>query len=174
MIDTAKQVERVIYMANNVKWNPGEAQSIPVQRAYDSGVPLPALWAGQIDKLKANNWMMGFRQTTRLRHDYIAPACTGSALYDSLHWSENRTLTHREIARLMGYPDDWRISPLKDIKGLSPTWGKGVTVDCAKWLGTHLRSSFDGEPGSDTGVEIGEREHLIDYRAHFKTLLTTA
>ena len=107
----------------------------------------------------------------KIRAHHIAPAVTGGALDAQIHWKYPRTLTHREIARLMGYPDDWRIAPLKENKGLAATWGKGVTVDCGKWLGTWLDASFNGSPGENTGEEIGEREFKIDYRRHFKTLM---
>jgi hypothetical protein len=70
--------------------------------------------------------------------------------------------THREVARIMGFPDTWLIEPLRNVPSLQATWGKGITVDCGNWIGGWIRAALEENPGSYTGVKIGEREHLID------------
>lgn len=62
----------------------------------------------------------------------------------------------------MGFPDDWLIEPLRNVSGLAATWGKGITVDCGRWIGGWAKAALDESPGSFRGVEIGEREFLID------------
>jgi hypothetical protein len=42
------------------------------------------------------------------------------------------------------------------------TWGKGITVDCGRWVGTWIKHALDGEPGSYRGDVIGDREWKID------------
>lgn len=79
-----------------------------------------------------------------------------------IHPTRYRGLTHREVARIMGFPDDWRIRPLRDFKGLPPTWGKGIPVECGRWISTWARNSILGEPGEMVGEKIGDREFLID------------
>ncbi len=71
----------------------------------------------------------------------------------------------------MGFPDTWKVRPLREFKGLFATWGKGIPVDCGRWIGTWSRRSLEGNPGGNTGVEIGERERLIDVTNDFKRAL---
>lgn len=160
--------ERVRELDALTEWSAGENMQVVVRRVYEEGKELPEHWAGRLERLLEKDFNLGFNQPTRIRPNHIAPVCTGGALDTLIHWKYPRTLTHREIARLMGYPDTWKIAPLKDDKGLPATWGKGVTVDCGKWLGEWLRASFDNNPGSVTGEEIGERENLIDFRHYWK------
>jgi hypothetical protein len=42
------------------------------------------------------------------------------------------------------------------------TWGKGITVDCGRWIGQWIKAALDGTPGSFTGKQIGVREFDID------------
>jgi hypothetical protein len=60
----------------------------------------------------------------------------------------------------MGFPDDWRILPLKG-NAVSPTWGKGITVQCGRWIGDWVRNALDGAPGNVTGEPVGEREYFV-------------
>jgi hypothetical protein len=62
----------------------------------------------------------------------------------------------------MGFPDSWLIDPLRGNPGLSMTWGKGITVDCGRWIGTQIRFALDENPGTVTGLKIGDREYLLD------------
>ena len=160
--------ERVAALDAMTSWNEGETMSVVLKRAYEEGKQIPEHWAHRIDSLVEKDFYLGFNQPMRIRRHHIAPVCTGGALDCQIHWASSRTLTHREVARLMGYPDEWRIFPLRDDKGLAATWGKGVTVDCGKWLGKWLKESIDGHPGSQVGETIGDRESLLDYRKHWK------
>lgn len=62
----------------------------------------------------------------------------------------------------MGFPDAWLIDPIKNTPGLIATWGKGITVDCGRWIGEWIHTALDDNPGSYTGDKIGDREFLID------------
>jgi site-specific DNA-cytosine methylase len=161
-------------MLAQVKWNEGEPQSVVVKRIYDAGYELPPVWERRRDYFAGHEFNMGFHQPARLRRDHTAPVCTGAALDHFVHYAEDRLVTHREVARLMGYPDDWRIEPLQDVKGLRMTWGKGCTVQVGRWIGPWLAASLQGEPGSMIGDLIGDRERLIDVRNTWKTALALA
>lgn len=86
----------------------------------------------------------------------------------SVHYAEDRLLTHRECFRLQGFPDTWTLWPARDYKKLTLCPGKGVPVDAGRWLGTWVRAAFDGTPGTIRGEEIGERERKVDITNAYK------
>jgi site-specific DNA-cytosine methylase len=104
----------------------------------------------------------GFHQAKRWRADQPARVITGDGLRGVIHPTEPRRLTHREVLRILGFPDDWRVAEIQAVRGLSEFWGKGVTVDCGRWISSWVKASLEGEPGSETGDVIGDRENLID------------
>jgi site-specific DNA-cytosine methylase len=157
-------------LANVVDWHEGESNVAALRRAAEQSIAIPDGWQSRAEDLERAGWSTSFDRVRRYKSDGPSPVIVGDSLTMNLHYKLNRTLTHREVARIMGYPDDWRIAPLKGAPQLIRFWGKGVTVDCGRWLGTWLRNSFDGSPGVDTGVEIGDRESLIDYKNWYKTL----
>lgn len=130
---------------------------------------LPASWHMQ-EALLAKGFAedgglkMGFHQLTRWRYDKPGRVITGAALGHVLHPVEDRVITHREAARVMGFPDDWLIRPLRDRNGmaLEQTWGKGITVQCGRWIADWAKRAINGTPGDSVGVEIGDREWLLD------------
>ena len=64
----------------------------------------------------------------------------------------------------MGFPDSWLIESFADRPGvIRSTWGKGIPVDCGRWISSWVRHALLGEPGDYTGEVIGEREHLLDF-----------
>lgn len=134
------------------------------QHCYEKFGYLPQSWSGMKDKLIAKNFHMGF--TTIIRWDPSKPArvITGAALDAVLHPYEDRTITHREAARVMGFPDNWKILPLRGSSALKATWGKGITVQCGKWIGSQVKNALDGQPGEVTGRPDGEREWFIRNR----------
>ncbi len=48
------------------------------------------------------------------------------------------------------------------------TWGKGITVDCGRWVGNAIMNALLDQPDEHVGVEIGERERLIDCTMSWK------
>ena len=86
-----------------------------------------------------------------------------------IHPTLDRTLTHREAARVLGFPDDWRIRPLRHVSGLQMTWGKGISVHCGSWIGSWVRRALAGEPGSYVGRPLGDREYDVDVTNAWKT-----
>lgn len=153
---------RVADLMAMVEWEQGEPISNVARRCYEMHGRLPDSWAGAAEKLIRTDFKMGFNQTFRWRGGRVARVVTGGALILCIHPVENRAFTHREVARIQGFPDDWRIKPLQGVSGLDMTWGKGIPVQCGKWLGGWLGNALDGNPGSVSGELIGDRERLID------------
>jgi hypothetical protein len=119
------------------------------------------LWKHNEAKLISRDFFSGFTAPVRWQGDLPARVITGGALGSVIHPTLDRTITHRETARVMGFPDDWLIDPIPR-GGLAPTWGKGITVDCGRWIGEWIRAALDGAPGTFAGDLVGERESSID------------
>ena len=164
-------VERVADLLEKVEWRPGEHLSLVARRYFKQEGRLPHSWSSTQDKVVASNFNLGYNTPVRWRANDAARVITGGAMVTALHPRLRRMLTHREVARVMGFPDDWLIEPLKGSPGLQLTWGKGITVDCGRWIGDWIRVALGGTPGSFTGVEIGDREHLIDVTDAWKQSL---
>src|SRR5690349_2402229 len=153
---------RVGQLMQGIRWLPREHLAQVARRYYETHGRLPDAWVASQDKLVKTNFAMGF--STPVRWDYDAPGrvITGSGLLTAIHPTKPRPLSHREVARVMGFPDTWLIEPLKNVSGLSATWGKGITVDCGRWIGGWIKVALEESPGSYTGVQIGDREFLVD------------
>jgi site-specific DNA-cytosine methylase len=147
-------------LAANGGWPQGWPVARVLKQYHDVHGTVPPLWLGQLPKLIEKEWFMGFTTMVRWREDRPARVITGAALQSVLHPWLPRTFTNRECARVMGFPDDWRILPLKG-NAVSPTWGKGITVQCGRWIGDWVRNALDGAPGGVTGEPVGEREYFV-------------
>lgn len=159
-----RALELMEQVSTNGGWPPGWSIGRVARHAYETMGHLPASWDHMLPKLLSKDWHMGFASITRWDADRYGRVIMGSALDMVLHPWEPRTITHREAARVMGFPDDWRARPLKGVANLRATWGKGISVQCGRWIGEWTRRSLDGEPGSHTGVELGDRERLVEGR----------
>jgi len=153
---------RIRDLLAGVRWDPGMAIGAVAQRYWDTHARLPDSWAATEEKIVKNEFFMGFTTPVRWHGDRYGRVVTGGGLHNIIHPHLDRTVTHREVARILGFPDDWRILPLRSVSGLNMTWGKGITVDCGRWIGGWIRTALDGAPGSYRGAEIGEREFDID------------
>lgn len=68
------------------------------------------------------------------------------------HW-----LTHREVARLMGFPDTWRLGTAPrgtDELLLESAWATTTPVHPARWVMQWVRLSLNGRPGPLRDAEI--------------------
>jgi site-specific DNA-cytosine methylase len=156
-------------LLNSVEWRPNEHAQVVTRRYFDEHGDLPPGWKHLVDKLKGQDFFQGFNTPTMWNPDHHARVITGAGLLNGVHWAEGRTFTHREAARILGYPDSWLIEPLRSVPSLFLTWGKGITVDCGRWIAEWARNSLDGTPGSLTGELIGDREYLLDVTNAWKT-----
>lgn len=153
---------RIADLLAGVDWKPGMAIGAVAQAYWDKHARLPESWAATEEKVVKNEFFMGFTTPVRWHGDRYGRVVTGGGLHNIVHPYLPRTVTHREVARILGFPDDWRILPLRTVSGLNMTWGKGITVDCGRWIGRWIKDALDGRPGSYRGDEIGDREFDID------------
>lgn len=171
MTVTNPLTRRMQDLIKSVPWNPGEHIALVARRYYDEMGRLPESWDFFSEKVIKNDFNMGFTTPVRWRGDDPARVITGGSVLTVLHPRLNRTITHREAARVMGFPDDWRAQPIRDIPGLVMTWGKGITVDCGRWIATWVQRSLDGLPGGLRGNQLGEREWDVDLTHSHRTHL---
>lgn len=101
--------------------------------------------------LVRREFSMGPTQLNRWRANRHAYVITGGALTEYVHPHVLRTFTHREAARIQGFPDAWRILPQKWDAKLQAVWGKGVPVHSGKWVAHWAMQSILGNPGSEIG-----------------------
>jgi site-specific DNA-cytosine methylase len=163
-------IRRALDLLEGTHWGQKEIISQVARRYYELHGKLPDSWpqANQ-DKLIASDFLMGYNQLTRWRGDKMARVITGGGLDLVMHPTEDRTITHREVARIQGFPDDWLIKPLRGQAGLHMTWGKGIPVDCGRWIGSWVHRALDGQPGTYSGERAGEREWIIDVTERYRT-----
>ncbi|QGT55115.1 methyltransferase [Gordonia phage Forza] len=163
VIEKAEQIQQ--------PWVPGEGVAQVLQRIHEAGVELPHQWQRNIDKIVAKQFNLGINQTVMWDPNVLGRVVTGSGPNMSVHYKEPRLLTHRECFRLQGFPDTWRLWPVRDYKKLTLCPGKGVPVDAGRWLGHWVGKSINQDPGTVYGRDIGERERLIDITHSYKWTL---
>jgi site-specific DNA-cytosine methylase len=150
-------------------WPEGQRLQNMMRLYYQRYGDLPDSWATRRENLIKHDFWCGASQLTRWRWGDPARVITGAGLESVLHPLLNRGLTHREVARIMGFPDTWEIHAFEDQKGaIRQTWGKGIPVDCGRWISSWVREAILGTPGSYVGDVIGDRESLIDVTNDYK------
>lgn len=149
-------------LMRGVDWKPGMAIGEVARAYWTKHARLPESWSATEEKVVKNDFFMGFTTPVRWDGDRPGRVITGGGLHNVVHPRLDRTITHRETARILGFPDDWRILPLRGVSGLNMTWGKGITVDCGRWIGRWIRAALDSTPGSYAGNLIAEREYDIN------------
>lgn len=112
------------------------------------------------ENLIAKNFEMGFTRPKRWVYDLPSRVIIGGAMYLVVHPEQDRMLTHRECARVMGFPDSWVAEPLEGLRGLEETWGKGVSVPSGKWIARWAKDAVEGRPGSFTGTPVSQHHRL--------------
>lgn len=165
------QLRRLSDLMEAIPWNPGEHIAIVARRHYERFGRLPPSFASLEAKIIGNDFNMGFTTPTRWHPDRAARVVTGAGLNCTIHPHLNRTITHREAARILGFPDDWNALPLRRVPGVNLTWGKGITVTCGRWIGEWIRRALDGQPGSWNGSDVGDREKVLDVTNTWKTVV---
>lgn len=159
---------RALDLMGGVEWLPKEHMSQVARKYYATYGHLPLSWQATEDKVVKNDFHMGYNQMIRWRGDRVARVITGGGPDLVLHPHLDRLLTHREVARIMGFPDSWKIEPIRHAPGLQLTWGKGIPVDCGRWIAGWARQAVLGEPGGYYGTRTGEREWTIDVTEDYR------
>ena len=170
--------ERIMDLAGpgGVAWHPGEILEDVLRRYHEERGDLPSSWAYPSksrkrpdlahltrDKQLAETGFRlgGFNQTRAWDWDQPGRVLTGAGPFMVWH-PVGRLITHREAARIMGFPDDWLVAPARDDPRLFLYWGKGTSVHPARWVMAWLRRSLDGRPGSVRGEALDQGDRLVD------------
>lgn len=162
-------VGRIKDILDGIDWQPGEYAQQITRRYYQKHGQLPKSWQHNEAKLVEMDFRQGFNSPIMWDPDKHTRVMTGAGMLNTVHWSARRTVTHREAARILGFPDNWLIEPLKDVPGLFLTWGKGITVDCGRWIGRWIKASLDLEVGPQRPMtEIADREWKVDFTNDWK------
>ena len=163
-----------IFDALDGDWPQGMRMEDALRTVWAKHGTLPPSWKGQQDRLVGRNFSMGANQAMRWYADTPCRVITGAALGVAIHPIENRLITHREAARIQGFPDTWRLWPVRDYKNLHRTHGKGIPVDAGRWLGYWIKRALDGEPGTMTGLpdRTRDRESVLQVDKGYKRALT--
>lgn len=149
-------------------WPQGWRTEDVARKIYQRNGTLPDSWKPVEERLVASDFNMGFNQPVRWRGDIPARVLTGGALDQAVHPTEPRLFTLREAMRIQGYPDNWRLWPLRDVATHPLFPGKGVPVDAGRWIAYWVRRALDGNPGSMRGVPDGDREFLFDSTYNYR------
>lgn len=184
----------------NITWEPGEQMSAVLRRYWQLYGKLTPSWTYMTKKVDAESgetvhlpkWQrlvetdfaMGHNQPTRWRGERPANVITGGAVHLVVHPTADRLITHREAARIQGFPDDWMIFPVRDAPDVGPGWGKGVPVQAGRWIARWARAALEGSPGSMTGIPLSaynkklserygeyENETIVDTTYDFRRLI---
>lgn len=170
---------RIYGMVNSdkaVAWNPGEGDTDMLRRWYETHGSLPDSWdyvspgkeASRADQMVARGFKMGgFSKPKHWPWDMPGRVVNGAGPIQIWH-PDGRFVTHREVARLMGFPDDWVVGTAKESKQLISYWGKGTSVSPAKWLMDWVKASLEGNPGSYVGDELEGGGRLINVTGDWK------
>ena len=183
-------IERLLdLMDHGTGWLEGEAEASVARRHQEINGRLPESWetSTRLDGRTRADWArekdfnLGMFQVNRWHWDRPARVVTGAGPTATIHPKLRRFLSHREVARIMGFPDDWKIEPLKDCRELGAGWGKGISVHCGEWIAQWARQSILTMPGElpykrvsdflDAGNELDE--YVLDVSKHWKTVPIT-
>lgn len=173
--DYQRRVMDLVTGDRGVDWPVGDSEEEILKRYYEKNGELPESWCydGRASRsgmghLTRDKQLIekGFKAGgfSRPRHwPWNEPGRVINGAGPFMVWHPNgRFATHREVARLMGFPDDYLIEPCKDVRALGSFWGKGTSVHPARWVMTWLRQSLNGNPGSLIGQAQADGSHLID------------
>lgn len=169
------RIDDLVRGEKSVAWHEGDTEIEVLKRYYETHGELPQSWQydgrgsrtglGHLTRdkqlIEKNFDAGGF---SRPRHwPWHEPGRVINGAGPFMIWHPNgRFATHREVARLMGFPDAYLIEPLKTDTRLGSYWGKGTSVAPARWICEWVRRSLDGEPGSLVGERQKDGSHLID------------
>lgn len=159
---------RALLDALDGDWPQGWKEQDACRAIYLKYGRLPDEWAGKEARLVAKNFAMGPNQTARWHGDKPARVLTGAALDQAIHPTELRLFTMREAMRIQGWPDNWRLWPIRDVATAPLFPGKGVPVGAARWLGVWIKRALEGQPGSMRGIPLKNREYLLDSTHNYR------
>ena len=160
-----------VMSSHGIPWPVGTTTTHALRMLYKKTGEVPEPWDRIAEKLIAKDFDLGFNQTMRWNPDGLGRVVTGQGPLHSVHYAEHRLFTYRECARIQGFPDTWRIWPVRDYTHVGAVWGKGVPVDAGRWIAQWVVRAVNGNPGTVRGEYIGERERKSDVTQSYKRTL---
>lgn len=159
----SQRIQEIFDIIGNDGWKPMKQMNEALKLAVEkNGDRFPQSWLTKEEKIRENDFYMGFSLPARWDANSFCHVLTGSALDHVVHPTQPRRITHREAARIQGLPDDWEIVGAKEYTPQGATWGKAVAVQAANWIGEACVAALDGQPNGPQGELIGDREYLIN------------
>jgi site-specific DNA-cytosine methylase len=150
---------RIRDLLDSVEWNPREHLAVALERYDQLNGRLPDSFNQDIrPKLHETGFFMGYTQPTMWDPDRPSRVVTGAGPMTIVHYEQKRVLTFREVARILGYPDDWLIEPLAGKPGMSLTWGKGITVQAGRWIAGEAMKALRGEIDLNVELVLGDED----------------
>jgi site-specific DNA-cytosine methylase len=170
-----RNIHGMITGEHAVPWEPGDKEDDVIRRYHEThGEMPPHVTDTKRRKLLETNFKPGGFSNTRY-WDWSRPGHVLTGAGPSQVWHpDGRFITHREAARIMGFPDSWLVGEAASQRNLGAYWGKGTSVSPAKWLMTWVRHSLEGDPGSLVGTLLPTGDRLIDVSMHHKRLRPAA
>jgi site-specific DNA-cytosine methylase len=166
---------RYLDLVQNYDWKQGQGGRALLKEIFESSGTLPELWHSNLAKYVNIDFAADAWVPYRWRYDEVARVVDGGTPVSTPHPTQPRMYTHREILRIQGFPDTWRIGELRNTRPLVAFWGKGIPVQAGYWLGEQVRNALLGQPGDFRGYELGEREHVVNmsyaYRGQVPTVM---
>ena len=160
---------------SGVEWPANETELQVMERYYTKNMRLPEEWdydssprdgGPKVPRseiiIKREFKPAGFTHVLGWDPDRPARVLTGAGPGQAFNVMAQRMLTHRECARIMGFPDWWRIEPWKDVSGAGSYWGKQTSVHPAMWISHWVHQSLLGNPGDMRGEEGPNRSSVIN------------
>lgn len=163
------RVDDVLAMARekNGGWPTRVSIATMLKELYTEHGHIPKSWDYRVDRLVAKDFDMGFTIPYRWDGDRAGRVIVGGALNLVVHPWEDRLITHREAARVMGFPDDWTVKGIPYSTALPLTWGKGITTMCGRWISGAVKNALDGNADPYAGVQVADREWLIEQHSAY-------
>jgi len=159
----SQRIQEIFDILGNEGWKPMAALNVALKEAVEkNNNTFPQSWATKEEKIRLNDFYMGFSLPARWDANSFCHVMTGSALDHIVHPTQPRRITHREAARIQGLPDNWEFVSVNNYSALGATWGKAVAVQAATWIGQATAAALEGQPNGPQGELIGEREWLLD------------
>lgn len=141
-------------------WEPGETIHQALKRYGKIPPSLKDKWDHEKNDVRGWSWP---RRVDPDRPGYVL---TGGGVHGFVHYKEDRLFTIRELARLMGYPDEWQW-PSGHVNKSSMLIGKCCPVESGRWVSGWFGRALDGDPGQQ-GEKIGDNEYIHDSTQAYK------
>lgn len=154
-------------------WLQGESLSSALRRFVDRYGHFPTVEDERDERFVAHYGPSGrdFNfggawQPERWRPERPARVVTGGSSARSIHPYEPRPLTLREMYRIQGFPDTWKLEPAVALASpnTATLWpGKGIPVQSGRWIASQVRRSLEGDAEHDRALsQLNDDEFTWD------------